>query len=274
MTLIPNVFEAGQVAASSEVNENFQAVADAVGNDSTASRLNLPGDIVFGERDNAQISGLSDNASKSSRSFMQISWNAEQYGWGSAAKYRRFHDGEPAVQVRLGYNGFEVWTTSRTSGDLNSQLGRVFQIKATPGEDYCFIGFGITRKGEVPASIEDYRLTLVHFNTPKTIYENTTIYAGAKTRKATDYGVPANAKALLLSFEGNAPSSRGSILLTQARSSRSQKYGFLVRSPANEPNAGQGVVPLGETGDYAGCFVEDRGSQWNSASLYIQGYLY
>lgn len=271
MALIPNTFEAGTVAASSDVNENFQAIADAVGDASTASRLSPPGDVVVGPRANVQISAEGDTAAGLSTSYVQIGWNAELYSDGSW-KVRRFASGEPATAIRVGTDGFEVWTTSRDSGSLNSQFTRVFQIKATTGNDYVYVRPSLTRVAEAPDELEDYRLTLVLFNTPQEVYENVTIYAGTKTRRASDYNVPTSAHAVLLAFEGVAASSDARNLLTQARSTRSQAYGFIVAAASGEQGAGQGVVPLGTSGDYDGKFVEDRSAQWTSASLYVQGY--
>jgi len=271
MALIPNTFEPGEVAASSEVNANFQAIADVVGNDSSASIMNLPGDLVIGPRDNVQISAKGDTQAGSSTSFVQFSWNAELYNDGSSWKVRRFLSNEPATAVRVGGEGFQIYTTSRTSGDLEKQFTCIFQVKATTGDDFVFIKPSITRSAAPGTSLSDYRLTLVLLDTPAVVYENVTINAGVITRRVTDYGIPTQAKAVLIAFEGK-PVSDGQVLFTQARTSRSQRYGFIVSGIASKQSSGQGIVPLGTSGDYVSRFVEDRSIQWNVASLYIQGF--
>lgn len=271
MPLIPNIFEPGQVAASSDVNENFQAVEDTVGSDSSPTRLKPPGDIVLGPRANAQISAEADTAPNSGTRYIQIGWNVDLYNSGGW-KTRRFNNGEPGVAIRVGASGFEVWSTSRTSGNLNNQLERLFQVRSDADNDYVFVRPSLTRVASPPDEIEDYRLTLVLFNDPKVVYENTTIYAGTKTRQSTDFGVPARAHAVLLSFEGKAASDDATITFMQARTGRSQRHGFVVAAGGNDPGGGQGIVALGISGDFNGKFVENRSAQWNSASLYIQGY--
>lgn len=266
-------FEAGTIAASSDVNDNFQTLADVLGNDSTADRVQLPSDVVLGPRSNVQLTANSDTEEDETKSFLQLNWNAESYYAGSW-KHRRFTSGEPATSVRVGLDGFTVWTTSATSGGLTSQLDKVFQIHATTANDFIYMKPSITRVAEAPDSMEDYRNTIVIFDTPKTIYEDSTIYASNNSRDATQYGVPAAARGVLLMFEGLAVSNDAQILFTKSQATRHKKYGFYVNSVAGKQNSGQGIVALGETGAYTSCFTEERSSQWNSATLYIQGYLY
>lgn len=267
---VPHIFEAGEIAASSEVNENFQYFSDIIGNESTAEMMKLKGGLQVGK----SIYG------SASPSYTLLGWNVVETGKGSSAQMQRIDSGKPATAIRMSGDGFDILTTSATSGDLNTQLRAVFGVHATKNEDWIFIDptWSIQRVNQRPTSIEHYRLTYVQLEEPVTLFENQRFGgAGTATYDAYKYKVPRSAKMVRLMAHVTAFTWSGSALyLMQARKTTHKKYGFVVHDASDGGGAwgragGQGDVPLG-VGAYQGKFVVQRTAGFEQASLYLQGY--
>ena len=272
---IPYIFSPGEIAASSEVNSNFEWLMNLVGINSTETRMMPVSDIVIGPRSNAQISARSDTTANGSRSFLHIGWNAEWYLDGTTWKFRRFTDGEKAYALRLGKDGIGMYASARTTGSLDSQITLMANIGATMSNndrDWFYVRDSFTNVNQSPTQHGHIRSTYVPLTTPVTIYENASIGVTTHHRNALNYGIPEYACAVYLSFEAKAGSSDSTILFTRTMSSLHQKYGFKVCQKANTVGAGSGIVTLGMSGSSAGKFSEVRSNSWSSASLYIQGY--
>lgn len=272
---IPYKFNPGEIAASSEVNANFEYIMGILGSSSSPARMLPSADIVLGPRSNFQISASADSAANSTKSYGHIGWNAELYLVGSTWKLRRFHDGEPAHFVRLGKAGIGFYSSSRTTGDLNTQATLMANIGATQSNgdrDWFFVRDSFTTSNASPTEHEDIRSTYVPFTTPKTVYEGSNIGVATLHRLAANYGVPEQACAIQLSFEAKAGGSDATILFTRTMNSLHQKYGFKVCQKSNTVAAGSGIVTLGMSGSHTGKFSEVRSQSWTSASLYILGY--
>ncbi len=271
---IPYIFSPGEIAASAEVNSNFELLMSILGNNSTIARMYPVSDIVIGPRSNAQISAKSDT-SNGVRSFLHIGWNAEWYLDGTTWKFRRFVSGETAHALRVGKAGIGFYSSARTSGDLNSQItlmGNIGVTMSNDDRDWWYVRDSFTNVNQSPTEHGQIRSTYVPLTTPATVYENSSIGVTTLTRTAANYGVPERACAVQLSFEARAGSSDSTILFTRTTNTLHQKYGFKVCQKANTVAAGQGIVTLGMSGSYKGKFSEVRSNSWTSASLYVVGY--
>ena len=271
---VPNTFTSGDIASSAEVNENFDYLSDIVGNDSDASALKLPGTVIIGPRQNAQITAESDTA-YGDDSFIQIGWNTELYFASGQWNVRRFNAGEVASALRIGRLGLEFYTTSNITGSLNSRLNKIFGVRARAGEDRVYIhqDVHIQRTDSPPGDLDSYRLTYVPFEDPVAIYENNNIYEGTKNRIGSVHGVPESAKAIecVAYIKANAGTS-GTLTLMRAESSPTLGSGFAVYAAAGQKAYGSGVVHLGSDGSYNTRFVEIRDANFAQASLFIKGY--
>ncbi len=211
---LPHKFLAGEIAKSSQVNDNFNYVEDLLGKGSTPGRVAPLGEFLFGARSNSLLTGAHDTGA-AGYEFFQIGWNAD---WnrvtGGVWKFARFIEGKPSTALRLGVDGLSVYTTSSSSGDLNAQMRRVFHINATTGDDYVFlpIDWHFQQVDRAATSIENYRLLYTPFNSPPYIYDNVSTRAGSVTKRSTDYGVPSYAKAISISATITTLSSVPSIL--------------------------------------------------------------
>src|SRR5690606_14223447 len=153
---LPHVFEPGEVAAASEVNENFRYLADILGEDSTAELVHLRG-LKVG---NGAFVAPSPAANS-------LTWNMTI---GNNDVIQRRETNKPASRLDIGTWGLDFSTTSATAGDLNSQVKTVFAVRPTVNEDWVYIdpNWSIQRVNARPKSIEDYRLTYVPLNDPVT----------------------------------------------------------------------------------------------------------
>ena len=272
MVSVPNTFTAGQQAKAAEVNENFTALADAIGEESDVENLAPPGSLVLGPRKNIQLQAKHDDGD-SARRFLHIGWNAELYKTGSLWKYRRYLSSNPATSFRIGPMGFEVWTTSSTSGDLNSQLSNVMAMRISTGDDYLYLKPKIQSRDGDAQTIQDFRSTYVFLHQPQTIYDDQALTAATTVFKATDFGIPNRATGIAIAAEVLAGSKGGSIRFKQERDGRANRFGWALRPSANEWASGWGVVALGRDG-YANKFVIERGVSFANAHVYIVGYFW
>jgi hypothetical protein len=272
MSIIPFTFVAGQQAKADEVNANFDAVADALG-DIDADNFPIHRALVLGPRQDIQIQAQADDGN-SSRRFLHIGWNAEYYKSGSTWKYRRYLSSNPATAFQIGPAGFAVKATSATSGSLDSQLDTkmALRIKSGANNDYLYVGPPIQRYDRTALSIQDYRTGYVFLDDPVILYGGSALSATKHVYKATDYGIPDRAKGIAISAEVQAGSDDAVIRFVQERSERNRKWGFSVRAMANHWATGWGFVPLGE-GGYDDKFVVIRDAAFAAAYVYIVGFL-
>ena len=120
----PNTFLPGTTAESGKVNENFDYVDGVIGSTSTASEFKPPKRIVLGPRRNMAINPERDTTTDAN-SFLEVGWNAESYYTGGQWKLRRYLNNNSAGLWRLGKDGFDIYGTEKTTGDLDAQkIGR------------------------------------------------------------------------------------------------------------------------------------------------------
>lgn len=238
-----------------------------VGALSTPDRPKPPPEFQIGFRQNTLFTGTHDSGSASFR-FFQIGYNADWNFSGGEWKFSRFLNNEAASAIRVGAGFFEILATSSTTGSLNSQLEKVFRVVATSsGDDYVFIPRNFYIKGRDTSSetIENYRLTDTFFTTPKTIFNSQQLTKGIEVYQASNYSVPSQAKAIILSTDLTTSDGHFRIYQEREKSDRHWKHGFVSR------DGGQGKVLLG-TGAYAGKFVVERTGAITSGSVYVVGY--
>lgn len=270
----PNTFAPGTTAESAKVNENFDYFDSVLGTTSSANALRPPKSIQIGPRKNVNITAERDT-STGADSFVEFSWNAEAYLSSGIWKVRRFLSNNTAGLWRLGKDGFNVWGTSATSGDLNAQIAKYFGVDWSDGEERVFIKSTahITNKDGAASGIQDYRLTYVPLNTPQTVRNNVTLNSGSTTFTATNYGVDASAVAIEVVAAMKTNSSSASWRIMQANSSSNLSWytGLILQSEAHGRQSVSGTVHLGR-GSYAGKFVEKRSSTIYESYLVIKGY--
>ena len=260
MALIPYTFEPGEIAASSRVNANFAAIADVIGQSSTATELRPGGRILLGPRGNYSIDARTDTTAGAT-SYLQVGYNTDAYLDSGTWKVRRFVANEPATAIRVGKDGFAIYTTSRTSGDLTAQFTKVFGVTATTGAD------------RVATSLDDYRLTYVPLSAPATLFNEVAAQPNVYTWSASSFAhIATSALVVRLSGYVTAGSSDTAVKVMQARSSRHIKFGFGTWLKANETRGIYGDVPLGYGGDYDGKFVVEIGATVSKIGLWIVGF--
>ena len=207
------------------------------------------------------------------RKFFQIGWNADWNFTNGAWRFVRFIQGEAATVIRLGEDGFSVYTTQDTNGDLGGPLeSPAFTVRRTNTSKHVYIpeDTNITRVDSGTMTLGEFRLTYVPFSSPKTLREGAW-GAGSESKDAKNFGVPTSAKAISISCEVTAGSNAARIRFMQRRSSPTFKYGFSVTAPANGIGSGSGIVPLGE-GSNAIDFTIERTASFNTVNAYITGY--
>jgi hypothetical protein len=270
---VPYLFYPNQKARSSEVNRNFQYVMQLIGTAIGEDRLQPPREFLMGARANVLLSGAADTGNPPYK-YYQISWNGN---WlrdvDNTWKWSRFIEGENATAIRIGSEGFEVLSTSSTSGSLNSQMKSVFKVQATTGEDRIVIGenWHIQRYDGLARDIQDYRLTYTILTQPISLYEGSSLSSGSTVFTAKDIGLPSGTKAIQISAYVTATGGTSQLWCYQERSTRNKKWGFGVVAVSSGPGAGSGVVPVG-TGALAGKFVIHRTGNFSEANVFVVGY--
>lgn len=275
---LPHTMVSGNVAKSSQVNENFNYIMDILGQLSTPGRVQPLGEFLMGPRKTALLTANQDTGATSGN-FFQVSWNADWNRKNSTWIFERILPGRNASALRVGTNGLEFLTTSATSGNLNSQMSKVWGLRATSGEDYMYLSNTWHMKGvdSTSSALQNYRLTTVLLNKPVAIYANTWVSKGTDFRKATNYGIPRNAKAIIINAHVTAANYSGAGMHFYPRGGPSIYHGMVAHAPITGSGMGmrtgnQGIVPLG-TGNYLGDFGIHRTSAFELANVYIIGYL-
>ena len=270
MATVPHRFSPGEVASSSEMNENFDYFASMIGDQTSQDGFRPNGPILVGP--NAQLAGRNAD-------FLHIGWNADQYLQGATAKVRRIADGKAATFLRVGSDGFSVWTTSSTQGDLQAQAHEVFGVHATTGDDYIFIHptWRFHQSKAMPWKTDHVRTTYVAFSNPVTLYEGGWHGGGPKNHNVFNHGVPKQAIAVeVLVYATATPNSGAAVKLMQGASQPHQKTGFICHAYGGNAahygrSGAQGKVLIGRDA-YAGQIVEQRTAAVESLSIYVQGY--
>ena len=290
---LPHVLAAGDVAHAQDMNDNFDYVVGLVGNLSDGTNFRPPGPIIMGPRGNTQFISSQDTTGAvdpldQNNAFLQIGWNAEYYDTGLVDglsrpiyKFRRYNAGERASAIRVGEDGFTVLTTGKTQGDLDSQMEKAFEVRpddANGNRVYLPTSWGFTNYDGPPQDESDYRLMMTPMSPVATIYQDKTLQSGRTMHKASDYGVPPQAKALVISASVTTTPTddEHGLMIYQAKNNPNNLHGFAVFTGETGGDrvktfTGQGIVILG-IGSYAGKFYIERKKAFSSVSAYIIAY--
>lgn len=293
---LPHHFEAGEIAHAQEVNDNFDYLVGIVGSLTINEDLLPPGGFVMGPRHNSQLSAKHDTTGvvdpeNGNRAFVHLGWNAEYYDTGFIDElnrpiyaYRRYNTGERASALRVGENGFTVYTTDKTEGDLNSQLEKSFEVRNDGANKYVLLpqNFSIQSYDGPARNSGDYRLTYTIMPDTPHIFSYASVGQGRASYNLTSYGVPANAKAVTMhvSAISTLQVNRGaSIRITKASNDPSVSSGFALWFPYRESGtpartvaqSTSGLVILGE-GAFSNMITVDRSHSFTGLTLYITGY--
>src|SRR5690606_12662524 len=109
---------------------------------------------------------------------------------------------QPASSIRVGAGGVSVAMTNQTTGNLNAQMRTVFNIAhetggVNAGRIFIPRDYHLQQYDGLARTMEDYRLTYSPFTNPKHLYDGAYFNrALTVVRNASDYGVPAAAKAV------------------------------------------------------------------------------
>lgn len=267
---LPHEFIPGEVARSADVNENFAYLISILGELTTPDRVRTSTEFQMGSRQNVLLTATHDTGS-AANAFFQIGWNADWNLSNGKWQFTRFNNGEAATAVRIGKDGFSIYTTADTSGDLNGPLRNpAFTVRrtATTNHIYIPVDTNITISDGSSMSTGEYRLTFVPFSSPKTINEGAW-GSGTTHFDAKNFGVPSSAIAIQITCEATSSGGSARCRFMQRRTSPSVKYGFSVA--ANTIGSGQGMVLLGN-GSNAIDFTVERTASFSSVNAYITGY--
>lgn len=275
---VPYIFEPNTVAHSSQVNANFDYILGSVIGGIITDEAEFLRDIVFGKRLNHVLGGAHDtNSAAPSRAFTMLSWNARFKDQGGGDwKWLRINSGENSTVAKVGADGFQVATTSRTTGSLDTQLNTVFAVTATEGVDFFYFpknwGFH-TRNGNI-SSVEDYRMTSCWLETPVDLMTTNTVtkQKGTWVVDFRELGAGSSAKTVYLSVVGKASSSSSaSCRIYMERGTRNKAYGVGLFCAINQENQAQGHVLLGR-GAREGQAVIENTASFASLNIYLLGY--
>ena len=272
---LPHVMLPGEVARSSDVNDNFNYIMSIIGNLSTPSRVTSSIELQLGKRNNVLLTGAHDTGAVA-REFFQIGWNVDYNLVGGVWKAARFLTGKGGTMLRIGEKKFEVWSTTNTTGDLNAYLKKVFSVNVTGGEltGYTFIPQQqrIQQVDRVAVDIHDYRLTTVFWRTRRALYN------GIMIRKALtqhfqliNYGVPTAASGVIISVHAENGSMHNRVWIHQR--GEHDSAGMLVAMAANGYGSGYGPIPLPDLTTYKGWLTITAGGPIDRLWVYIMGYL-
>lgn len=275
-------FKPGEVARSEDVNANFNHVLSLLGTLSTTGRISPPGELAMGPRQNVLLTNRHDTSNTSNR-FFQIGWNVN---WtnvaGKGYQRSRFLANQPATAIKIGANTFEILSTSKTTGNLHSQMPIRLRFWTNDTTSFLFLeeGTRITDRNAVPANAERERLTTVLFNTPKAIYNKIRVAKGNTVFNAYNYGVPRHAKAIFVRAHVTASWASGAGLIIYQTGGPMKEKGMVAHATWSSHGGNRlgmrtgasGIVPLG-LGANAGRFTVERTEVFEEAIVHIIGYL-
>lgn len=278
---IPYTFQPGTTISSSEVNANFDYILGSIIGGVLTDEVQFLKDIVFGSRMNMVLGGAHDTGGSTTRKFTMLSWNAKYLNQGGGVyTWDRINDGENATVAKVGRHGFEVATTSTTSGALDKQLNTVFSVTPTSGvnTDYFYFAKGWsfqTKDGSID-SIEDYRNTVVWLENdtaPLDLVGSNSITKnkGTWVIDLRENGASMFAKSVILIIYGRGGPSASACRIYQERVTRNKALGISLFCDAGKENQVQGDIVLGR-GPRAGQLVIENTASFTSLSILVQGY--
>lgn len=271
---VPHTFVPGAVIEAAQANANFAWLQAAIGSSSSGTILAPTGSMVrLGPRNNSVLSTRRDTVADGNYPFIELNWNAEPYWDTNVWKLRRYLTDENASTLTIGKSGLNFSTTDKKTGDLDTQLRKLFGVTTVNGVDYVYMHpmAHISKKDGTPSSLQDMRLTYVPLNSPQALYTNATKTANTVSYRATDYDVHSNAVAVEVVAAMKTNANAATWKITQTGSNNNMGTGLVLQSEANGRAAASGIVHLG-TGSNAGKFTENRSNTLYEASLYIKGY--
>lgn len=272
---LPHQFLPGEIARSSEVNDNFAYIQSILGPLSTPGRVKTTTEFVMGARQNALLTGTADTGSSDANGVMheyfQLGWNADFNLSGGVWRFARFTTNRGASALRLGEGDMKLLATNERSGNLHSSMRILMHIKDTEDGGFFYLpsNVSITRVDSEGDSHNDYRLTFVLFDSAQEIYGGGPLKKGDVTKDAFDFGVHISAKAITISCNFVADTSGEARIRFLAKNSNQR--GFTVTAGASRYGSGQGIVPLG-TGTNNGKFDVSRTAAFDSVTAHILGY--
>ena len=268
-------FTSGTIAHAEEVNSNFDYILSILAGMGAVDRI---GELQIGPRGTGLLSAAHDTGGATTN-FLQVGWNADWNNTGTSYVFSRLVPNAGATALRIGDSGIDILLTSATTGNLNSQMKSAMRLRENPTENdksYLYLAPNIhmTNVNKFPDAIQDYRLTYTPMTTPPAIYSDAYLQKTLVVKKATDFGVPTNARAISIFAYVTATTSSGAGLkMYQEREGRSQRYGFTTHAPIGTIGraGGWGVVPLG-VDTLASKFVLETTYAIEEAHVYIVGY--
>jgi hypothetical protein len=214
MTL-PYEFLAGEKASAHEVNANFGYIMSLLAG-SVPGQIVPQGEIVMGPRKTGLLTAQQD-VGGSPGNFVQFSWNTTyKKDVSNVWRFARIIEAGNASALRVGTYGLEFYTTSSKSGNLdNAMSDPPFAVRATENSDYLYLkrDWSVQQYDADARNIEDYRLSIVMLETPRAIFADTRVLKGTTVKSAYDYGVPRQAKAILVRMHVTATGASGAGML-------------------------------------------------------------
>lgn len=283
---IPHIFTSGDIAASSEVNQNFSYLEDIVGSASTPVSLRPPGDILLGPRRSVQISAAGDSGKNATSGYLYLGWNAEFYqAPGGIFRLRRFNANEGAAAVQIGNRGVAIAATHDEQGELNSAMQNAIAVRPHAITPYIYINpkWAMTDRDE-PPNDQPGRQRLTYVPVEPFSYTGTLIAAGTRRIRMSSLqgspvppeargvhvhvriGMPASGRQKKKPLREKAPT-QIHYRMTQARvGATSMAHGIEVIGTSHADirtyHHGNGPVMFGLTGSDKGYVIE-----WNNATI-------
>lgn len=279
-------FQRDTIAKSEEVNHNFNYILALIGGESTPDRT-VSGEYQFGPRRTGLITAQHDTGHAWNR-YVMLSWNAD-WEWSQAAggwQFSRTLTNEPASAIRVGADGFTILSTPQTTGNINSQIKTVFHAApetggVNGGRIYVDPTWHFQRYDRPAESLEAYRLMYVPLDNPRAVFHGAAFGSALETsRSATDYGIPAEAKAVSFTAHVTATNRSGAAFRIYEESGQLNWWkgmvvhaalGVSTSGATGQRAGGWGVVPLG-TGAYRGKFHIWTSAPFEHVDVFIVGY--
>lgn len=302
---IPNKFKPGEIASSAELNQNFTYIETLIGALSNEEEMAPEKDIKMGSagllnggrqvnllRGNRQTENITNNA----RGFINVTWNARPNA--STGRWQRLNALSGSSVVELGDYGIVMATTSRTTGDLQSQLTPL--LGAMNGDYDDLDAYHIYMDPQAPIkttyknpnnpkdesnwrakdvhqsfqnSLQRRRLTYVRFDEPKTIMEEKSMPKGTQEINLLSHGLPKEAAMveLLVYVTATYNSGAGLFLMPKLKQTH-RKYGLICHAYGGSSagwgrSAVQGNVPVYkgvyklEDGTYTETDIDEGGEE-------------
>lgn len=268
-----HTFLPGEVARSSELNQNFNEIMDLLGPLSTPGKVRTTSEFVMGARQNTLFTGAHDTGPEEN-AFFQIGYNADWEFNNGKWRFYRYVNNMGGSALRLGDGNIAFLVSAKEEDNFNSTMETAMRIVENAADNYVFLNksyhFQIV---DTPANqIGDFRLTYVHLNNPAAIYDGQSVSTGIDVKRATNYGVSQYAKSICVQGWGRAGGGGPATMrIYQERSARSYRRGVSMHCDTGSRGNVFGILPLGEEA-YEDRFVVDRTAAFQEAFLYVVGY--